>query len=52
MNQEGIYTPKYSRLKAKRGRKSLKEIEKKMGSQKNKKSLVSYLIQGRGRTDY
>ena len=26
MNQEGINTPKYGRLKAKRGRKSLEEL--------------------------
>ena len=34
MNQEGINTPKYSRLQAKRGRKSLKELKEVDGQAK------------------
>ena len=49
MNQEGLSSPKYGRVKGKRGRKSLKELREVDGLSKEQQKIDQLLNNGKGK---
>jgi hypothetical protein len=49
MNREGLNSPKYGRAKAKRGRKSLKELREVDRQEKEQQKINQLLNTGKGK---
>ena len=49
MNQEGLTSPRYGKLKRKRGRKSLKELRESEGLAREQKKIDELLKMGKGK---
>jgi hypothetical protein len=50
MNQEGLSSPKYGRVKGKRGRKSLKELREAAGLSREQQKIDHLLNNGKGKS--